>query len=171
MLSMLKSRCLWLKASSTVTLQCQPGDPLVCNSFIFFCWCAFPLKKIIVLQIKCLNCCKVNVIPAPVKATHRDQELCLGALKPADKTAPGEGFLKKIRERKRKGRESWGKMDRQLPQPTGRHLWLLQATHTGTVAGTGRLLIYLGLLSLRGRGLLEINAIFSPWCVVQLCTT
>lgn len=39
---------------------------------------------------------------------------------------------------------------------------MLQATHTGTAAATGRLLIYLGLLSLGGRGLLEINAAFSP---------
>lgn len=53
-------------------------------------------------------------------------------------------------------------MDRQLPQPTGRHLWLLQDTHTGTA--TGSLLIYLGLLSLRGRGLLDKCDIFPMMC-------
>lgn len=145
---------------------CWPAAHL----FIFFppLMC-FPVKKIIVLLIKRLSCRKVNVIPAPDKATHRGLlALCLGALKPADKTALGEGFSKMIRAKKKekkeeKRRRKWGKMDHQHPQPTGHHLWLLQATHTGTGRATGRLLIYLGLLSLRGRVSLEINATFFPY--------
>lgn len=70
----------------------------------------FPAKKIIVLLIKCLSCRKVNVIPAPDKATHRDPALCLGALKPADKTALGEGFLKKIREGEKEEGEEEGRV-------------------------------------------------------------
>ena len=138
--------------------------------YLFFLLMRFsPAKKITALLIKCLSCRKVTVIPAPDKATHRD----LGALKPADKTAPGEGLVEKIREReknekkkkkkkkKKKGRVG-GKMDRQLPPPTGRRLRLLQAAHTGTAAATGRLLIYLGPLSPGGRGLIQINAAISP---------
>lgn len=66
-----------------------------------------PAKKIIVLLIQWLSCRKVNVIPAPDKATHRDLALFLGALKPADKTAlapeeGGGGIPKKDKSEKRK---------------------------------------------------------------------
>lgn len=71
------------RPTSALTPQHQPGYPLTRNSFIssfFFLLMRFPpvKKKIIALLIKCLSCRKVNVIPAPDKATHGDLALSLG---------------------------------------------------------------------------------------------
>ena len=83
---------------------------LATRSFLFFLLIRFP-AKIIVLLIKCLSCRKVNVIPAPDKATHRDLALCSGALKPADNTLE-KGFLKQIRDRewKKRGEKEMGEL-------------------------------------------------------------
>lgn len=132
----------------------------------------FLAKEIIVLLIKCfLSRRKVNVILASDTADRQKEDWSSAwALKPADKPALEDGFQQKINkhtidkaERRKKKGKSWGKMDRQHPQLKGRHVWLLQAAYAGTAAATGCLLIYLGLLGLRGRGLLQINATFSFW--------
>lgn len=68
----------------------------------------------------------------------------------------------KTERRKKRGRVG-EKMDRQHPRLKGCHVWLLQAAHAGTTAATGCLLIYLGPLGLRRRGVLQIHATFSSW--------
>lgn len=114
-LSMLKPCCLWLLTLGTLLHYNPTGPtwkPLARNSFIFFRLIRFPMKKIIVLLIKCLSYRRVNVISAPDKAAHTDLALCSGALKSADKTAVGEGFCKKIEnERKKKKKKKKGELE------------------------------------------------------------
>lgn len=115
---------------------------------------------------------KVNVILASDKATDRrragalHEELWSQLIKPAAE----DGFPKKkeINKRVEDKTERAGKKRRVGERwIAGFHKWkdvmcdLLQAAH----AGAGCVLIYLGLLSHRGRGLLRINATFPSWYV------
>lgn len=146
-------------------------------SFFFFGWCASCEGAYCVSDKVFLSHHKVNVILASDKATDRrragalHEELWsqlinlpwrMGARK---RKKERNKRIEDKTERAGKKEKSWGKMDRRLPRVKGRHVWLLQAAHAGAAAAAGCVLIYLGLLSHRGRGLLQINATFPSWYV------
>lgn len=97
------------------------------------------MKKIIVLLIKCLSCCKVNVTAASDKMTETGRS-AQGVLKPADKTAQEDGFLKKIKEEKMYGKT---KEDTSPASRTNRMSSVIAAGHPHRKSSSDRLFTYL----------------------------
>lgn len=121
-----------------------------------------------------LSCRKVNVILSSDTAADRRKT---GALRELWSRLinlhwrmASKQINKHTKDKTERRGKSWGKMDRHTTQLKGRHVWLLRAAHAGTAAATGCLLIYLSLLGLRGRGLLQINATFSFWSGPRVAT-